>query len=181
VRTQVEVRFKKRLPCKFRVARHAYSAMVLNLSRGGMFLQTSAGPQPGDEVWVDLNLPPPLSGLSIGAKVVWRRVVPPQLRTISAGGMGVRIQNAPESYYALLWAVAGETPAVAGTVRQQEPPKAAGARAECSSGRFRLRMGEAGGPRSRTLELSCASAEEARREALARAGAGWLILELTRL
>jgi hypothetical protein len=154
--------------------------MVLNLSRGGLFVQTGAGPPPGAEVRVDLDVASESDAVPIGGRVVWRRVVAPHLRTITQGGVGVRIESAPEVYYSFLSGVAGEMPAdcspagtaTAGTARESRPdsPEIA----------FRIRVKQEGAPRSRTLTLHSESEEEARDRALEIAGAGWTILELER-
>ena len=178
MQTQAEPRFRKRLPCRLKVGGNSHAAMVLNLSRGGLFVQTSAGPPPGAGVWIDVDVANRSETLPIGGKVVWRRVVAPHLRTLSQGGIGVRIESAPEGYYSFLSGVAGaapETPPSAGCEAAgpapelpSDPPKAA----------FRVRLKQQGGPRSRTMTLHCESEEEARNRALAIAGAGWVILEL---
>ncbi len=66
----------------------SYSGMVLDVSRSGLFVQTSAGAQPGDEISVSLaRLPSPI-GLS--TEVVWLRNVPQQ----RPPGSGARNESA---------------------------------------------------------------------------------------
>ncbi len=90
-------RFRKRLPCRIRVDESRYSGIVLNLSRTGLFVQTAAAAPPGGSIELELRGEAPLQ-----ARVVWLRRVPQQLRSVSQGGIGVRIVGAPESYYHLL-------------------------------------------------------------------------------
>ena len=76
--------------------------MILDVSRTGLFVQTSAGATPGDEIEVVVGGRGHGDGIALTAEVVWQRKVPPQLRVIEAGGVGLKIRYAPEPYYALL-------------------------------------------------------------------------------
>jgi Tfp pilus assembly protein PilZ len=180
VYAQAEPRFRKRLPCRLKVAGSSHSALVLNLSRGGLFVQTSAGPPPGAGVLLDLDVAGHPNTVPIGGRVVWRRMVAPHLRTLTQGGVGVRVESAPEAYYNFLSGVAGEVPS--------RPPSSdcetAGPALESGSDspgiEFRVRVKQEGRPRSRTLTLHSESAEGARSRALSIVGAGWVILELKR-
>jgi hypothetical protein len=154
--------------------------MVLNLSRGGLFVQTSAAPRPGAEVWLDLNLATRSETVPIGARVVWRRAVAPHLRTVSQGGFGVQIRSAPETYFRLLSDLVGDAPAIAPPARRPEPQPAAGPRPDSSVSEFRVRLKQEGGPRSRALTVRCGSESEARELALERVGGGWVVLGLER-
>jgi Tfp pilus assembly protein PilZ len=180
VQTQAEPRFRKRLPCRLKVAGGSHSAMVLNVSRGGLFVQTGAGPPPGAEVRVELDVASHSDSVPIGGKVVWRRMVAPHLRSLTQGGVGVRIESAPEAYYSFLSGMTGEAPRTSpsagceGAEPVPEPPSAA------PRIQFRIRIKQDGGPRSRTLMLHCESEAEARERAMAIAGSGWVVLELER-
>ena len=177
---QAEPRFKKRLPCRLKVAGSSHSGMVLNLSRGGLFVQTSAGPPPGADVVVDLDVASQPDTVPVGGRVVWRRMVVPHLRTLTQGGIGVRIENAPEVYYSFLSGVAGEAPATHLSADSESAEPVLESPSESPGIEFRVRVKQAGGPRSRTLSLRSESEEEARSRALSIAGAGWAILELKR-
>ena len=100
-----EPRFRKRLPCHIRVNQSSYSGIVLNLSRTGLFVQTAAIARPGGTIELELNGEIPLQ-----AQVVWTRRAPRQLRSVSRGGIGVRIVGATESYYHLLAEAAAGSP-----------------------------------------------------------------------
>ena len=154
--------------------------MVLNLSRGGLFVQTSAGPPPGSDVTVDLDVAGASDAVPIGGRVVWRRVVAPHLRTISQGGVGVRIENAPEAYYSFLSETAGEGPVPRAAVGGESARAPVEPRPDAPQFAFRVRVRRGEGPRSRTLVLRAESEERARDRALSIAGAGWTILELER-
>ncbi len=100
--TRVELRFKKRVPCRLKRGQKRYSGLVLDVSRTGLFVQTSAAPRCGDEVEVMLSRPQRDSGFALTARVMWQRRVPSELRRLVEGGVGLEIRYAPESYFALL-------------------------------------------------------------------------------
>ena len=54
--TAVDPRFKKRVPCRLRAPGGAGAGMVLNVSRGGLFVQTSTVASPGQTVHIDLGV-----------------------------------------------------------------------------------------------------------------------------
>jgi Tfp pilus assembly protein PilZ len=160
-----EARFRKRVPCRLRTADGAHTGMVLNVSRGGLFVQTSAGASPGESVRLDLALGD-AEPLAVDARVVWRRVVAPHLRSVSAGGMGVRVHAASDAWLGFVAGLASSAPAEAG------------AAAALPAYRVRLRLGTS--PRTRLLTVAAADEAEARRRALQQAGAHWVVLDLAR-
>ena len=86
----------------------------------------------------------------------------------AAGGVGLKIRSAPESYYTLLMQLMTSGPAASGSPGDpdaHEMPK------------FRVRLKQIEGSRSRTVTLACSSEEEARRSALEQVGQGWVVLE----
>jgi Tfp pilus assembly protein PilZ len=103
---RVDRRFKKRLSCRLKQKQQIYAGMVLDLSRTGLFVQTSAGAKPGDEVEVLLGGSEQTAPVALTAAVVWQRKVPHQLRVAVEGGVGLKIRYAPEPYYAILADVA---------------------------------------------------------------------------
>ena len=104
-----ESRFKKRVPCRVKQGPRRYAGIVLNISRMGLFVQTSAAPAIGAEIEVMLSQSAQAAPLAVTAEVVWRRRVPASLRYIAEGGLGLRIRNAPEPYYGLLAEAARRT------------------------------------------------------------------------
>ena len=56
------------------------------------------------EVWLSKRGETDQSALA--TEVMWQRRVPPQLRAVAEGGLGLQIRYAPESYYAILVAAA---------------------------------------------------------------------------
>jgi Tfp pilus assembly protein PilZ len=79
-----------------------FSGLVLDVSRTGLFVQTSAAAKAGDEVEVMLSRREPEDTIVLHAQVAWQRKVPPQLRSTVEGGLGLQICFAPEPYYYLL-------------------------------------------------------------------------------
>lgn len=159
-------RFKKRVPCRLRAPGGAASGMVLNVSRGGLFVQTSAAASPGDTVHIDLGVDAAVS-LGVDACVVWRRVVGAHLRSVTTGGFGARIQYAPDAWFGFLSGLAGsevEAPA------QERPAGTV----------YRVRLRLAGSPRTRVVVVASADEAAARERALAVAGAQWVVLDLAR-
>jgi len=102
VRSRPEPRYRIRVPCRVQIGESSHSGVVLNLSRMGLFVQTSAGLAAGDPVELTLRGESPVC-----AQVVWYRRVPPVLRAIAKGGAGLRIVGASEEYYWLLAKAAG--------------------------------------------------------------------------
>jgi Tfp pilus assembly protein PilZ len=173
---EIEQRISKRLPCALRVDGRRYSGVVLNVSQGGLFVQTSALPERGESVALELSAPEAERAIPVDGKVAWRRVVPHQLRSMARGGVGVQIQHADESYYVLLarW-MRTELPV---PERPSVPAPTAPA-PEALTWRVRIRALEA--PRTRTLTVEAPSAEEARQEALRHSGEGWRVIEIDAL
>ena len=162
---EVDRRFRKRVPCRLRAPGGAHSGMVLNVSRGGLFVQTSVAASPGDAIRIDLDVDA-AAPLAVDACVVWRRVVGAHLRTVTTGGFGARIQYAPDAWFGFLSGLAGSE-----VTEPAAEPHAAG-----SVYRVRLRL--AGSPRTRVIVVQGADAGAARARAREQAGAQWVVLEV---
>ena len=176
MQTQMEPRYKKRVPCDLLVGGSRHPGIVLNLSRSGLFVQTSVAFQRGDWVAIDLNSERVRESIGVDAVVMWNRHVAAQLRGVRHGGIGLRIRNAVPAYYDLLSEVSGETNPV------QRPGAEARAASEAPLLAYRVRVRLRELPRSKTLVVSAESEGEAGRLAVARAGAGdWEVLEVFRL
>ena len=174
-----EPRYRKRVPCRLVIGDGSHPGMVLNVSRGGLFVQTSARARPGDRVRIALNTNSQRNAIGLEARVVWKRVSPPQLQSFTQGGVGLKIQLASEAYYDFLAGVAtpaGDEPRA--SRGYEDPETVAGTQPTPASSRFRVRVSQRGGPRSRTLVVEGGTEDEAGRRALASTGAGWTILEI---
>jgi Tfp pilus assembly protein PilZ len=165
----LEPRYRKRVPCRLRLTGGLHSGMVLNVSRRGLFVQTSASASPGDAVQLDLALGD-AERLPVDARVVWRRVVAPHLRSVSTGGIGLQIQYASDAWYGYVAGLAATTPA--------ESAASAGPGLQPS---YRVRLRLAGTPRTRVVLVPAADAAEARRLARQQTGPHWAVLDLARL
>lgn len=100
--TRIERRFRKRIPCRLNGSRSTFSGLILDVSRMGLFVQTSAAGKAGEEIRVQLAGPGSETPIVLDAQVVWHRRVPHQLRSIVEGGLGLQIRYAPEPYYLML-------------------------------------------------------------------------------
>ncbi len=98
-------RFRKRIPCAFNAGGRSCSGLVLNVSRSGLFLQTSVPEDSGTVVDLELMPPERAEPIALRARVVWRKAVPARLSTIVNGGLGMQIIWADEAYYGLLSAL----------------------------------------------------------------------------
>ena len=106
-----ESRFRKRVPCRLTQWPHRFAGVVLNVSRTGLFVQTSASPKIGAEIEVTLSQGTQATPVALTAEVVWHRRVPASLRSVAEGGIGLRIRYAPKPYYRLLAEAAQRTSA----------------------------------------------------------------------
>ncbi len=176
MRQPLQPRLAKRVPCAVHVGQRRFSGVVLNVSQGGLFVQTSANAGQGVNIDLKLSIPEHRELVPVCASVVWKRIVPHQLRAVAQGGFGVRITQAGETYYQLLAAwMRVEVPAPSGGASREAAPRV---RPDTQTSTYRLRVRETSGPRSKTLSIEAASAEEAGAEALRRTGAGWQIIEI---
>ena len=198
-------RTKKRLTCAVVIGGSRLSGIVLDLSANGLFVQTSANPPPGAELGLELELPGEPERTFLLVRVARKKVVPPRLRSVVHGGLGLRIKRAPEAYFSYVARlqcaeVAEESPAVAAapakasaavtaSPKKASPGRGIGARrvvpprvpVVAKGQRFRVRVSQISGSRSRLLEVIAASEEEARRKAVGASGEGWKILACERV
>lgn len=191
------------MPCTLFVEAKRHSGIVLDLSANGLFVQTSASPETGESLRVEIVLPGVKQPSVLQVRVARRKLVPPRLRTVAQGGVGLRIERAPEEYFTviaeLLREQVGEKKKE--TVKEEEqlaapPPRrisklqrkarklalrqALGPRRPAAEQeRFRLRISH--GARSRILDIDASSEDEARARALAEAGKGWAVLRCEKI
>jgi Tfp pilus assembly protein PilZ len=165
--TRAAKRHRWRLPCEVLSEGSSVRAFVLDLSATGLFVQTAARLRPGADVEVRLQIATLPEPISLRARVARTRQVPTQLTTIAKGGVGLRLRDVPKRYIdaieklesgaGLRGADASESNAPAATDRP----------------RFRVRVKQSDGPRSRNIELRAKDAEQARALALREVGKGW--------
>ena len=164
-----EIRTKKRLVCTLEVSGHRHSGIVLDVSPRGLFVQTNAKPDAGTEIRAELVLPGVSQPVWLTAVVARQRIVPQRLLSVARGGLGLSISQAPEEYYAF---VASFTPGAAPQELTQPtgpaPPK----------NRYRARLKQVGGSRTRSCIVLSYSEAEAREQVVAEAGESWKVLDL---
>ncbi len=168
------------MTCGLTIEGRHYSGFVLDISPNGLYVQTSARPSPGTAVDVELGLPTRKEPLRMRAKVARQKLVPPELLSVAQGGIGLRVDEPPKAFTEYYFSIAppesyAETPARSGRPRKpaddQQPP------AEVREPpRYRVRVSQLSGPRSRTIIVACDTVEEAQRQALAETGEGWKVL-----
>jgi hypothetical protein len=156
-------RVKKRLPCELVVEGVTHTGLVLDVSPRGLFVQTAATPAPGTSLTVRLH-PPSGRAIVVQGRVARRRMVPRRLASLASGGIGVRVESAPEEFFQLL---TGARPAAASAAPAAEPEL-----------RFRVRVQQTSGPRSRTLVLAARDATDACARAVSSLGDDWNVLEV---
>ena len=159
------------MPCRVRHGDSSYFGMVLDISRTGLFVQTSASASRGANLELQLDLVGEAGPVPVAAQVVWQRRVAPQLRQVAEGGLGLRIHNAPEPFYRMLAKLAKvaepESVAAPASIQNSEAlPK------------FKVLLKRDGAPRTRTVEMSAQGPEEARTRAVKSIGAGWSVLNV---
>lgn len=170
-------RIAKRMPCAVHLGGQRYSGVVLNVSQGGLFVQTNADPHRGSDLELELASPEAARTIPLRAKVVWKRVVPAKLRSVAHGGVGLQIQHADESYYVMLarW-MRTELPAASAP-----PAPTVAVEAEPEMLSWRVRVRSSSGPRTRTLSIEAPTLEAAREEAGRYAGEGWRVIDVETL
>jgi hypothetical protein len=152
---RVTDRRKRRMPCEVLIAGRKHSGLVLDLSRSGLFIQTNAKTRPGQQF--DLRISTGVGDpIGLVVEVVRRKVVPPRLLALAQGGVGVRVKESPEAYYAFLGDLGMECE---------------------STHRFRVRVKQISGPRTRTIEIESEDQSAAEEKALEELGDGWKVLD----
>jgi hypothetical protein len=177
---RVYERKKRRMPCDVIFEGQQHSGLVLDVSPGGLFIQTSAKAKPGDRLDLRLSLPGETQKLPMQVEVVRKVVVPARLLAIAHGGVGVRILNAPEAYYNFMGTLGiGSDPGEFKPERRVEvASQEAGGTASQPGQSYRVRVKQIQGPRSRVMDVVAGDEEDARAQALAELGEGWQVLQI---
>ncbi|MCH7709705.1 MAG: PilZ domain-containing protein [Myxococcales bacterium] len=192
------------MACSLLVGERRHTGIVLDVSATGLFIQTSASPSPNQVVDLELSIPGESEVVPVRAIVARRKAVPPRLITVAHGGLGLRIENAPEAYFTmvaslqdggskLIETAAPDSDKAASSPREQKAaPKSDDEKARSKPKRklpprqappprrrFQVRIQH--GARSRRLEVSAASEKDARQQALSEAGEGWKVMGCDRV
>jgi len=173
MQTQSDSRVKKRIHCTLEHDARQGSGLILNYSRGGLFVQTAQPAAPGARVVIDFIDPAHSRPIELETSVVWRRRISPLMTGLNQSGMGLRLLDEPPAYRALVDTTLH--PVLKGAIPRDDPPRVSGSMYE-----FVVRLGHSGGPRTRRIKLRAADTNTAQRDALRRAGAGWEVIEVSR-
>jgi hypothetical protein len=188
------------MPCTLTLDGRHHGGLILDVSPGGLYIQSSAKIKPGDQFEIQMTIPGVEGRHRLQVEVVRKVVVPALLLKIARGGVGVRIINAPEAYYQFMddLGVTSDVgmskieqlenrrakPAVASpnakAKSEPEPEPESEAEPPAPQAHFRVRIKQTQGPRSRTVSVEADSEDDARRQALHAAGAGWSVLDAER-
>jgi len=98
---RISTRSKRRIPCEFQYQGHRYRGIAVNVSPGGLFIQTNATLDPGADLEV-VFLGDRLRGVSLRGTVARRRAPPAALASVIHAGLGLRIVEAPDAYLEFL-------------------------------------------------------------------------------
>jgi hypothetical protein len=166
------VRTKKRISCTLVSGDRRYSGVVLDCSPQGLFVQTSAQLTPGATVSVELGVSSQQEPLALEARVARHKLVPAQLRSVAQGGLGLHIDLPPQGYLEFYAGVTGmELPTAEKSDRRVKPPPA-------SKLRYRVRLVQIGGSRSRMIDVECSTLDDAEQAALEVVGDGWKVIRI---
>jgi hypothetical protein len=164
-------RTKKRISCTVVSGDRRYSGVVLDCSPQGLFVQTSAHLPPGERVHVELGVSRQEEPMRLEARVARHKQVPPQLRSLAQGGLGLHIDLPPQDYLEFYAEVSNtELPTVDKSDRREKPQSA-------PKLRYRVRLATIGGSRSRMVDVECNTLDEAERAALDSVGDGWKVIK----
>ena len=186
-------RVKKRVSCALTSGGRRYTGVVLDVSPQGVFVQTSAKLEPGAIVELEMGIGTNQT-VQMQAQVARAKLVPPELRSIAKGGLGLRIDLPPPEFYEFFAnltrtdlpggeAQKAKTPAAPAaqakkkkaTRKRKLPPRMAPPAAKLG---HRVRLSQVGGSRTRSVTVECSTVSDAERLAIRTVGNGWKVLKV---
>jgi hypothetical protein len=178
-----EARIKVRFPCELAFGRERASGMVLDLSPGGLSVESDRKLDQGDNVFVRLH-PKERSSIDIEG-LVWNvRGIKRRGNRKASTRLGLVLSEAPDAFLDLLKSKApapvakAPQPAQSAEPRLPEPEAAPEVEPPAAERRFRTRVKQSATMRTRVILVFAESVEDAAEKALAEAGAGWSVLEV---
>jgi hypothetical protein len=193
-------RTKRRATCELWIAGERQTGILLDISSTGLFVQTTTQVAVGSEIQVEIKLPGDTRECRVRATVARVRRVPPSMTALAAGGLGLRIVEAPASYWDFVGVAApaagkrssgngfdGEKRATAPSASEapravpSPPPSSAPSPPQPVKPSHRVRVKQVGGMRSRLLDVHASSSAEAGQRALVQVGRGWEVVEVVGL
>lgn len=165
-------RVRCRLACEIQSARKRAKGMVLDMSEGGLAVQTGLKVDQGDTLLIRIQAPG--GPLQVEAMVWHSRQVRLRGAKETSWALGLMISKAPGHYFQLVpqgttHAKANEPDDSASEASEEAPPALLA---------FRIRVKQLAAPRTRVLSLTAASEDEARTLATADLEGEWEILEI---
>ncbi len=157
-------RVERGFPCVIRMGRTRHKGTVTNLAPDGLFVQTRISIPPGTQVKVHVPEADELLEMTVRAIVVRQRLLPNRSSELKQDGVGLRILQAPDAYYAL----------VEREMKASEPP----APPDPSLRRFQVRVAERKSTVFRVLTVTTSSPEAARNELEDELGPEWQVMEV---
>ncbi len=186
-------RVKKRVSCALTSGGRRYTGVVLDVSPQGVFVQTSAKLNPGAIVDLEMGIGANQS-VQMQARVARSKLVPPELRSIAKGGLGLHIDLPPPEFYEFFAnltrtdlpggeAQKAKTPAEPApqakkkkaTRKRKLPPRMAPPEARL---RYQVRLSQVGGSRTRSVTVECSTVSDAGRLAIRAVGSDWKVLKV---
>jgi hypothetical protein len=204
-------RKRRQMPCTLTLDGRNHGGLILDVSPGGLYIQSTAKIKPGDQIEIQMTIPGIDGRHHSQVEVVRKVVVPARLLKVARGGVGVRIINAPEAYYQFMDGLGVTEDAGTSKLEQLENRRAQSAATSSSADanpkpsaqpereaeikpeseakeespslqlQFKVRIKQSQGPRSRTVSVEADSEDDARSQALHAAGAGWIVLGVDRV
>ena len=190
-------RKRRQMPCTLTLDGRHHGGLILDLSPGGLFIQSRTKLKRGDQLEIQMTIPGVEGRVRMQVEVVRKVIVPTRLLKVAHGGVGVRIINAPEAYYQFMESLGitadsdsskpaqSKNPsadsAAAPPVAELEPEPEASDEPPAAQPRFRVRVKQTQGPRSRAVDVTAESEDDAQRQALADVGDGWIVLGVERV
>jgi hypothetical protein len=179
-----EERIKVRFPCELAFGRKRVAGTVLDLSAGGLSVESEGRADQGQTVYVQLQ-PKGQASIDVEA-LVWNvRRFKHRGSGKAAMRLGLVLSDAPDEFLELLKAKAPPAPdrprKPAPPVETAEPPPPEPEEEPeppVEERRFRARVKQSATTRTRVILVFATSAEDAEAKALAEAGDGWILLEV---
>jgi hypothetical protein len=188
---QQSPRFKRRLPCNLAFQGRRDSGIVLNLSEGGLYVQTNLGARRGSIVDVAVQSPSGSQSIALQARVVWKRVKNSHVLGLDRSGLGLEIREPIHEYADLIQDIggtgergadacerSGTSPTRESATPSSEQHEVVESLALPPTPAYRVRLKLEGSPRTRTLRIHASSTAEALSQVASESGPGWEVIEI---
>ena len=172
-------RVKTHFPCEIRRSKDRASCTVLDMSEGGLSVQSQLFVEAGESLVVRLQLPNQRKPLELETTVWHARLTKPRRTGERGWVLGLLLCKAPDAYFELLRqrnteALPGDSATTKPSTSERKGPRTGPDGLQS----FRIRVRLCSEPRTRVLTLSAESEEEARALAITDLGDAWEVLEV---